>query len=92
MNIKHFQEFSKTLGIFSPQDFSRPGNNYLKIPGLFQVFHDRTNPGIKLHHIPTVRHEHLVASPYRVNVELHCDRFILRGDFLFLPGLFQAWK
>jgi len=24
-------------------DFSRPGNNHLKIPWLFQVFHDRTN-------------------------------------------------
>jgi len=25
-------------------DFSRPGNDHFKIPWLFQVFHDRTNP------------------------------------------------
>jgi len=25
-------------------DFSRPGNYHFKIPWLFQVFHDRTNP------------------------------------------------
>jgi len=26
------------------QDFSRPENNHFTIPGLFQVFHNRTNP------------------------------------------------
>jgi len=27
--------------------FSRPGKKHLKIPQLFQVFHDHTNPGIR---------------------------------------------
>jgi len=35
---QHFWDF-----IFS-HDFSRPVNNHFKIPWLFQVFHDRTNP------------------------------------------------
>jgi len=30
--------------LFFFNDFSKPGNKHLKIPGLFQVFHDNTNP------------------------------------------------
>jgi len=43
--IRNFHDFSKNfydLSFF--HDFSRPGNDHFKIPGLFQVFHDRTNP------------------------------------------------
>jgi len=39
--------FPKLLDFFFVKDFSRPGNNRFKIPGLFQVFHDRTNPDTK---------------------------------------------
>jgi len=34
----------KNMLIILSTDFSRPGNINFKIPGLFQVFHDRTNP------------------------------------------------
>jgi len=49
MNITtFFRTFTKLLrfNLFS-KDFSWPGNNHLKIPGLFQVLHDRTNPGVE---------------------------------------------
>jgi len=42
---QHFHDFSKIsydLSFF--HDFSRSGNDHFKIPWLFQVFHDRTNP------------------------------------------------
>jgi len=43
--ITNFHDFSKTFMISSFfHDFSRPGNDHFKIPWLFQVFHDRTNP------------------------------------------------
>jgi len=38
LNLTHFL-FSKYF-FFLLKDFSRPGNNHLKITGLFQVFHD----------------------------------------------------
>jgi len=41
--------FPKLLWFFFfPTDFSRPGNNHFKIPGLFQVFHDRRDPELRL--------------------------------------------
>jgi len=41
---KKFHDFSKIMGIiFSSQIFFKPGNMF-KIPGFFQVFHDRNNP------------------------------------------------
>jgi len=42
--ITNFQDFSKTFMICFFHNFSRTGNDHFKIPGLFQVFHDRTNP------------------------------------------------
>jgi len=39
------------MNITHLQDFSRPGNNHLQIPGLFQVFHGRMNP--EYQYVPT---------------------------------------
>jgi len=48
VNIKTFPWlFQNFLSFF--RDFSRPANDHLKIPWLFQVFHDRTNPAICMH-------------------------------------------
>jgi len=46
VNRTHLHDFSNFFGanIFLTNDFFRHRNNPLKIPGLFQVFHDRTNP------------------------------------------------
>jgi len=42
LNITNVHDFSQTFGI---SVFPRTGNNnHFKIPWLFQVFHDRTNP------------------------------------------------
>jgi len=43
--LTNFHDFSQNfydLSFF--HDFSRPGNDHFKIPWLFRVFHDRTNP------------------------------------------------
>jgi len=58
---QHFHDFSKTFMIWVFfQDFSRPGNDHFKIPWLFQVFHDRMNPGRDFR--PTVAAEQLWAN------------------------------
>jgi len=57
VNITSFPWFSQTLGIFLLfQD-------RFKIPGLFQVFHDRTNPAYHMQY--AANHQHAVLTHWR---------------------------